>query len=192
MSISKKYISAQQLLDDSYLLGLQILDSGFIPDIIIGVWRGGTPVAIAVHELLDYFDIKSDHIAIRTSLYSGIEQRKGSVSVDGLAYVTEKIAVKNSILIVDDVFDTGLSVKQVVDDLHEQCGAGTPTIKVATPYFKPGNNKTDKEPDYYLHSTDEWLVFPHELTGLSTQEILDNKPGINSLRKKLQQRLASE
>ncbi|MFT6757735.1 MAG: hypothetical protein ACJA0M_001617, partial [Chitinophagales bacterium] len=51
---------------------------------------------------------------------------------------------------------------------------------------------TDKEPDYYLHSTDEWLVFPHELSGLTMQEILDNKPGIDSLREKLKQRLASE
>jgi hypoxanthine phosphoribosyltransferase len=141
---------------------------------------------------LDYFDIKSDHIAIRTSLYSGIEQRKGSVSVDGLAYVTENISAKESILIVDDVFDTGLSVKQVVDDLYSVCVGNTPIIKIATPYFKPANNKTDKNPDYYLHSTDEWLVFPHELTGLSTREILDNKPGINSLRAKLQQQLASE
>lgn len=192
MSISKKYISAQQLLDDSYQLGLKVLDSGFIPDIIIGVWRGGTPVAIAVHELLDYFDVKTDHIAIRTSLYSAIEQRKDSVSVAGLAYVVGESLTNNSILIVDDVFDTGLSVKQVVDELHAQCAANTLTIKVATPYFKPTNNKTDKVPDYYLHSTDEWLVFPHELTGLSAQELLDNKPGINSLRKRLQQRLASK
>jgi hypothetical protein len=80
----------------------------------------------------------------------------------------------------------------VVDDLHAECRLNTPTIKIATPYFKPSNNKTDKEPDYYLHSTDEWLVFPHELSGLTMQEILDNKPGIDSLREKLKQRLASE
>jgi hypoxanthine phosphoribosyltransferase len=192
MSVSKKYISAQQLLDDSFNLGLQILDSGFIPNYIVGVWRGGTPVGIAVQELLDYFGIHTDHIAIRTSLYTGIEKRATKVKVHGLSYIVKNANAKDSVLIVDDVYDTGLSVKQVVDDLHAECRLNTPMIKIATPYFKPDNNKTDKEPDYYLHSTDEWLVFPHELSGLSTQEILDNKPGIDSLREKLKQRLASE
>ena len=35
-----------------------------------------------------------------------------------------------------------------------------PDIKVATPYFKPTKNKTGRKPDFYLHETDEWLVFP--------------------------------
>ena len=54
----------------------------------------------------------------------------------------------------------------------------TPTaeIKIATPYFKPTKNKTDRKPDYYLHETDEWLVFPHELDGLTIDEIKKNKP----------------
>ena len=70
--MTKKYIDAQTLLDDSYKLGLKVLDSGCRPNYIIGVWRGGTPVGIAVQELLDFFDVKSDHISIRTSSYTGI------------------------------------------------------------------------------------------------------------------------
>ena len=35
----------------------------------------------------------------------------------------------------------------------------TPEIRVATPYFKPNSNQTDKKPDYYLYETDDWLVF---------------------------------
>ena len=53
--MEKQYINAQQLLDDSFALGLQILESGYVPHFIIGVWRGGTPVGITVQELLDYF-----------------------------------------------------------------------------------------------------------------------------------------
>ena len=56
----KLFISAQQLLEDSFALGLDILDSGFRPDVIVGVWRGGTPVGIAVQELLDYFGVETD------------------------------------------------------------------------------------------------------------------------------------
>ena len=33
-------------------------------------------------------------------------------------------------------------------------------------------------PDYYLHETDQWLVFPHELSGLSAEEIARAKPEI--------------
>jgi hypothetical protein len=44
-------------------------------------------------------------------------------------------------------------------------------------YYKPARRKVDITPDYYVHETDKWLVFPHELDGLSEQEIRDHKPG---------------
>ena len=188
----KQYIDAQQLLDDSYQLGLDILESGFVPNFIVGIWRGGTPVGIAVQELLDYFGIKTDHIAIRTSSYKGIEHREGNVQVHGLGYVIKNINAEDSLLIIDDVYDTGLSVQQVVADLHAECRRNTPEIRIATPYFKPGNNKTDRAPDYFVHETDAWLVFPHELSGLSAAEILERKPGVERLRERLQQKVAAD
>lgn len=68
----KVYISAQSLLDDSYRLAVKILEDGFRPDFIVGIWRGGTPVGIAVQELLHYFGVPTDHISIRTSSYKGL------------------------------------------------------------------------------------------------------------------------
>ena len=41
--MKKTYISAQQLLEDSFNLGLQIYESGFRPDYIVGVWRAALP-----------------------------------------------------------------------------------------------------------------------------------------------------
>ena len=81
----KVYISAQQLLEDSLELGRQILESDFRPNFIVGVWRGGTPVGIMVQELLDFYGVATDHISIRTSSYAGLNRRKGSVRVHGLA-----------------------------------------------------------------------------------------------------------
>jgi hypothetical protein len=46
MSITKKYITADELLLDSFQLGVDIYNSGFRPNFIVGVWRGGTPVGI--------------------------------------------------------------------------------------------------------------------------------------------------
>ena len=184
--MKKHYIQAGQLLEDSYKLAWEIFESGFRPDFIIGVWRGGAPVGIAVQEFLDFLGVTSDHIAIRTSYYSGINSTKDHVQVYGLNYVIKQLKSNNSLLIVDDVYDTGMSVRKVIEDIESSCIKNVPTIKVATPFFKPQNNKTDKIPDYYLHETDKWLVFPHELQGLSMDEIKANKPELGSLIDKIE------
>ncbi|MBT8367479.1 MAG: hypoxanthine phosphoribosyltransferase, partial [Deltaproteobacteria bacterium] len=80
MTMEKKiYISAQELLSDSFELGVRIFMSGFRPSFIVGVWRGGTPVGIAVQEILDHLGVKTDHIATRTSSYFGIDKQKKRV-----------------------------------------------------------------------------------------------------------------
>ena len=73
----------------------------------------------------------------------------------------------------------GLSIMAVIDALNRQSRRNAPhDIRVATVYFKPGNNRTDRRPDYYIHETDKWLVFPHELKGLTDEEIARHKPDI--------------
>jgi hypoxanthine phosphoribosyltransferase len=179
----KQYISADQLLRDSCELGLRIVQSGFRPTLIAGVWRGGAPVAIAIQEVLEFLGISCDHIAIRTSSYSGMEQR-ARVTVHGLEYLYGNLKADDRLLIVDDVHDTGLSMEQVLKELQGHFGASAPTIKLAMPYFKPGHNLTRREPDFYLHTTDAWLVFPHELQGLSDAEIM-GKHGLQDLTPRL-------
>ena len=48
MSIEKTYITADELVHDSFKLGVQIHNSGFKPDFIVGVWMGGTPVGLSL------------------------------------------------------------------------------------------------------------------------------------------------
>ena len=183
--MEKLFIESQRLLEDSYELAWKVYESGFKPNYIIGVWRGGAPVGIAVQELLQVLGIASDHIAIRTSSYISMGKRSKKVSVYGLNYVIRKLESEDSLLIVDDVFDTGLSVYQVIEDLKNACKKNTPEIRVATPYFKPSKNRTNRKPDYYLHETDKWLVFPHELEGLTAEEIRSNKPELAELMDKI-------
>ncbi len=173
----KVYISAQQLLEDSLELGRQILASEFRPNFIVGVWRGGTPVGIMVQELLDFYGVETDHISIRTSSYSGLNKRENKVRIHGLSYLVSSMNSEDSLLIVDDVFDTGLSVKAILKKLRDKSRKNLPhDVRVATAYFKPARNKAGFEPDFYAHKTDEWLVFPHEMEGLSRSEIVANKP----------------
>ena len=179
--MDKLFIKADKLLEDSFKLAWEVYESGYRPNFIIGVWRGGAPIGIAVQEFLNVLGVASDHIAIRTSYYTGIDKRDKNVQVYGLNYIIKKLQAKDSLLIVDDVHDTGLSIDQVISDLKTACEQNTPEIRIATPYFKPTKNKTNRKPDYYIHETDKWLVFPHELEGLTLEEIRANKPELAQL-----------
>jgi len=177
MSIEKHYINAEELLIDSFKLGEKVYRSGFRPDVIIGVWRGGAPIGIAIQEYLDYLDIPTDHIAIRTSSYYELGKGDKNVKVLGLEYILNTIQASDKLLIVDDVFDTGRSIHAIFEHLKKAMGNNMPSeIKTACPWYKPKQNITFRTPDFYLHQTDQWLVFPHELKGLSLEEIIKNKP----------------
>lgn len=177
--INKVFLTPQDLMDSSIQMAEKIFDSGFRPDFIVAIWRGGTPVGIVVQELFEYFGISTDHIAIRTSYYTGLNETAREVKVHGLEYLIKHINANDSLLIVDDVFDSGNSIKAALDKIRAEARLNTPhDIRIATPYFKPNKNKTDLRPDYFVHETDEWLVFPHELKGLTKEEIREHKPWV--------------
>jgi len=179
--MDKTVITAQELLEDSFNLGLQVLESGYEPTMIIAIWRGGTPVGMAVQEILAYCGVESDHIAIRTSSYIGVDER-GAVAVHGLNYIIKKICHDDRVLIVDDVFDTGNTIVAVIEELTKRARGNTPEdIRVAVPWFKPTRNETDTVPDYYLRETEEWLVFPHELDALTPEEMRQARPQLHDI-----------
>jgi len=174
--MDKTVISASELLEDSFRLGVEILESGFEPTLIIAIWRGGTPVGMAVQEVLSYCGVESDHIAIRTSSYTGVDER-GAVAVHGLNYIIKKISLEDRVLIIDDVFDTGNTIKAVVGEIKRRARDNTPQeIRVAVPWYKPSRNETGMVPDFYLKETAEWLVFPHELDALTPREMRQVRP----------------
>ena len=187
--MEKLFIKANELLEDSFNLAWKMYESGYKPNYIVGVWRGGAPVGIAVQEFLNVLGLESDHIAIRTSYYSGIDERKDKVQVYGLNYVINKVKAEDKLLVVDDVHDTGNSINQIILDLREACRENTPDIKVATPYFKPNKNQTDRHPDFFIHETDQWLIFPHELEGLTFEDIKENKPELKNLLEQIKSKI---
>ena len=176
----KLFVTAQGLLEDSFTLGARIVKSGFRPSVIIAIWRGGTPIGIAVQELLAYVGVETDHIAIRTSSYgSGIDDRGSTIRIHGMSYVIKRIRHEDRLLIVDDVFDTGHTIEAVIEHLGEKARLNTPCeIRVAVPYYKPERNETGRVPDYYLHETSQWIKFPYSLEGLDPTEIRSHRPEI--------------
>ena len=182
--MQKCFIQEQELVQDSYRLAMQVFQSGFRPDFIVGVWRGGSTVGIYVQECLQYLGIETDHIAIRTS-YRGRDeyfrqlQQDESVRAHGLQYLFENLNASDSLLIVDDVYSTGRNVNSVIDRLRKKTKRNMAAeVRVAAPYYRSNAGEPDSPPDYYLRSTEDWLVLPYELTGLDRSELEASKPWI--------------
>ena len=179
--MQKKYVAANDLLLDSFRLATRVFESGFRPDFLVGLWRGGSGVGIAVQEGLEHFGVKTDHIAIRTSYrgqksYSKMVRKAGSIRAHGLRYLHERVCEQHSMLIVDDAYSTGSSVNAVIEQLSKKSRRNLPgDIRIATVWYRP-TSKTIRPPDFYIHETSDWLVLPYELSGLSLAEIRDNKP----------------
>ena len=178
----KLYLSAQQLLEDSFKLGAVVIKDGFRPNRILAIWRGGVPMGVAVQELMAWYGIETDHIAIRTASYSGIDGRSVDIRIHGLDYLINHCDQSDRLLIVDDVFDTGHTVAALIHEIERRARRNTPSdIRVAVPYYKPARNQTDRKPDYYLHETEAWLKYPHSLEGLSVEEIKQHRPNLFEL-----------
>jgi hypoxanthine phosphoribosyltransferase len=174
--VEKVFVTASALLQDSFRLADAIYRSGFRPDFIVAIWRGGTPVGIAIQEYFQFRGVLTDHIAVRTSHYAGIDQRSDSIRVHGLHYLIEEANASHSLLVIDDVFDTGRSIEALLQELSKKMRRNMPgSVRIATPWYKPTKNRTSLVPDYYLHATDQWIVFPHEVAGLDYEEIARGK-----------------
>lgn len=180
--VDKYYISPQSLLDDSFRLGAMVYDSGFRPSFILALWRGAAPIGIAVQEFLAYRGLETDHIAIRTSSYTGIDDQSREIAVYGLNYLVKNVTYEDRLLVVDDVFDTGHTIEAVIEHLRQKARRNTPEdIRVAVPYYKPSRNRTARVPDYYIHETEQWLKFPHSLEGLTDAEVKEHRPELHRI-----------
>ncbi len=185
--MEKRFIEEQGLIEDSYRLAVQVYQSNYWPDFIVGVWRGGSTVGIYVQECLQYLGIETDHIAIRTS-YRGMDdylqklQQGSEIRAHGLQYLFENMNASDNLLIVDDVFSTGRNVAAVISRLRAKTRRNmSKDVRVAVPYYRSGFNQNNRPPDYFLHECQEWLVLPYELTGLTEHEITSHKGWIKPI-----------
>jgi len=187
----KKFIAANDLLLDSFQLAADISRAGFKPDFLVGLWRGGSAVGIAVQEGLEHFGISTDHIAIRTSYrgldsYSQMVDKENSIRVHGLQYLLENLSAEHSLLIVDDVYSTGSSVNAVVEQLTRKTRRNLPhDIRIASVWYRP-TERTIRAPDYFVHETADWLILPYELTGLSIAELREQRPDLGAIIDRLE------
>ena len=184
--MNKRIIAANDLLLDSFKLAANIYQAGFKPDFLVGLWRGGSAVGIAVQEGLDHFGVSTDHIAIRTSYrgrdsYTQMVNKSESIRVHGLQYLLENLCAEHSLLIVDDVYSSGSSVNAVIEQLKLKTRRNLPhDIRIASVWYRP-TERTVRPPEYFVHETSDWLVLPYELSGNSIEELREQRPELGSI-----------
>jgi len=134
-----------------FLLSLaeKIREDNFKPDVIVGVSRGGWPPARVMSDLLENPEIAN----VKAEFYLGVAETKGE------PLITQPVSVSvrdKEVLLMDDVADTGKSLRLVRAHLKEK---GATEVKIATIYYKPWSVVI---PDYYEKETRSWIIFPWE------------------------------
>ena len=173
MSRDKHYLSANDFLHDAWHLAAAVRKSGWKPDILIALWRGGAPVGVAVHEYFKVTGWQVNHLPLKCTSYTGIGENEGTVSFTHGDIVFGMLRKGDRVLVVDDVFDTGKTAAAVKARLD----ATGVEMRMATVYWKPEKNQTNLKPDYFVKDVGtEWIVFPHEIDGLSKEEIRTKDP----------------
>jgi len=164
MTNPREYVAPRWDEIYSMLLNLagRIKESGFQPDLIVGVSRGGWIPGRILSDLLG-----NAHTAnVKIEFYVGIGQtaRKPVVT----QAISEEIRNKR-VLVVDDVADTGESMLVALEHVRER-GAGE--IKTVTIYHKPHSKF---KPDFFEETTGHWIVFPWERLETTQFLIQENK-----------------
>lgn len=138
-------------------LASQIGDSGFTPDVILGIARGGM---IPAGGLTYALDVKLTD-AINVEFYTGISKTLPDPVL--LAPMLDVDAIKGKkLLAVDDVVDSGRTLALVLQ-LLRKAGAD---VRSAVLYAKP---TTVIEPDYVWKRTARWIAFPWSAQGPVTK-----------------------
>lgn len=168
MAAAKRYLTADAYLRDIWRLAAKVRGGGWRPDVLVGLWRGGAPAAIAVHEFLRETGWDVDHVPLKCASYTGIGRNEGTVEFTFGDEVFGRFRRGERVLFVDDVFDTGKTAAAVRERMR---GVGA-DARLACVYWKPEMNRTGLSPDYFAEDVGgDWLVFPHEMSGLTADEL---------------------
>lgn len=162
-------MSWNKIYELSISLAEKIRNSNFVPDLIIGIARGGWVVARLLSDLLDIDDVGSIRIqfyrSVGVTYHEPVVSQPVSVSVE-----------KKRVLLCDDVADTGYSLKAAIEHIKN---SGAEVIKTATLHQK---SKTVVIPDYWVEKTDAWIIYPWERRETVTkliQSIVTETPNLS-------------
>ena len=129
-------------------LAAQVHESGFVPDMVVAIARGGLLLAGSVAYALD---VKSCG-AINVEFYTGVDLRLDEPVLLSPMLDTPAVA-GHRVLLVDDVSDSGRTLAMVLELLL----SAQADVRSLCLYSKP---ETLLEPDYVWRKTSKWIAFP--------------------------------
>ena len=129
-------------------LAAQVHQSGFVPDMVVAIARGGLLLAGSVAYALD---VKSCG-AINVEFYTGVDLRLDEPVLLSPMLDTPSVAGQR-VLLVDDVSDSGRTLAMVLELLL----SAQADVRSLCLYSKP---ETLLEPDYVWRKTSKWIAFP--------------------------------
>ncbi len=135
---------------ESLQLSSKILQSGYYPDVVIGVLRGGYIIARLVTDVIQVEDLG----VVEVKFYKGIGERAERPIIT--QPLTTDVRGKK-VLIIDDVVDSGRTLQVVSEQVRLR---GAKDVKSAALYYKP---KSIIKPDYFIVETEAWVFFPWEI-----------------------------
>jgi len=156
-------------------LAKRIRETGYLPEVIVGVSRGGWPPARIMSDLLENQNLANMKVVFYKDI--GVRNRAPVITQPVTSEVTGK-----RVLVVDDVADSGLSLREVSKHLKRK---GARDIKVCTIYLKP---KSVFTPDFYARKTTKWVIFPWErleTLRLISRRLAKGNNGISGLVREL-------
>lgn len=143
-----------------FTISKAIINDGIKFDRIVTMAKGGWPMA---RPLVDYVQV-NEVASIGIKFYKGIDEREAEPKI----YQDIPIDISGeTILLFDDVADTGVTLKHVKNYLESR---GAKKIYTATLFYKPHSSI---KPDYFVEETVAWIIFPYELR--ETMDVLVDK-----------------
>ncbi|SEH03069.1 hypothetical protein SAMN05444920_13278 [Nonomuraea solani] len=131
-------------------LARQVMDSGFQPNVIMGIARGGLPLATVLGHLL------SGRVGAIGVTRNSSDDRYAERDEVEISWLVPESLEGARVLLVDDIAGDGGTLRGV----RERAGrAGATEVRAAVIVVNDG---CTERPDYSVFSADDWVVFPWE------------------------------
>jgi len=149
--IREKYLAInwEKVEEACFNLSRKVELSEYKPEIIVAISRGGLIPGRLIADHLGIPELTS----LQIQFYKGVDEATQTPII--IQDISTSVREKN-ILIVDDVIDTGRSMKAAYEHLKRR---GAYAFRLAVLYKKPWSLI---KPDYFIYETDFWIIFPWE------------------------------
>lgn len=149
----KVHESWEDVYQKSVALAKMIKDSGEHFDVMVVVPRGGFYPANIVSRELGFGAVD----IVQASIGSYNANQQGEFKI-GQMPAAEQVRNK-SLLIIDEVCDTGKTLNYLVEYLKD---VGAQQCKTGVLHYKPGQSQVNFVPDWSVETTNAWIVYPWE------------------------------